>query len=155
MRFRNLRIAFSVTCLIACVLLIALWVRSYWWVDAVAVPISSSDNLGCWSVEGTVAAYHATHNPGFFKGRWIILRHHIVNRRVLDERPQVRSGYHGPIGFGVMQSRIPYAPHWFLVFMVGMLAAAPWIRWRFSLRTLLIATTLIALVLGAIGYAAR
>ena len=27
---RYLRIAFSATCLIACVLLIALWVRSYW-----------------------------------------------------------------------------------------------------------------------------
>ena len=35
MRFRKLRIAFSATCLIACVLLIVLWVRSYWWVDAV------------------------------------------------------------------------------------------------------------------------
>jgi hypothetical protein len=30
MRFRKLRIAFSATCLIACVLLIVLWVRSYW-----------------------------------------------------------------------------------------------------------------------------
>ena len=29
-RFRKLRIAFSATCLIACVLLIVLWVRSYW-----------------------------------------------------------------------------------------------------------------------------
>ena len=27
---RYLRIAFSATCLIACVLLIVLWVRSYW-----------------------------------------------------------------------------------------------------------------------------
>src|SRR6476469_9127373 len=36
MRFRKLRIAFSVTCLIACVLLIALWVRSYWWDDLVS-----------------------------------------------------------------------------------------------------------------------
>ena len=30
MRFRKLRIAWSVICSIACVLLIALWVRSYW-----------------------------------------------------------------------------------------------------------------------------
>ena len=29
MRFRKLRIAFSATCVIACVLLIVLWVRSY------------------------------------------------------------------------------------------------------------------------------
>jgi hypothetical protein len=32
-RFRKLRIAFSAVCGIACVLLIALWVRSYMWRD--------------------------------------------------------------------------------------------------------------------------
>ncbi len=31
-----LRIAFSATCLIACVLLIVLWVRSYWWMGAMS-----------------------------------------------------------------------------------------------------------------------
>ena len=35
MKFRKLRIAFSATCLIACVLLIVLWVRSYWKVDSI------------------------------------------------------------------------------------------------------------------------
>jgi hypothetical protein len=42
MKFRKLRIAFSVTCLIACVLLIVLWVRSYWW----------SDDLEQWRADG-------------------------------------------------------------------------------------------------------
>src|SRR6266550_2296875 len=36
MRYRKLRIAFSATCLIACVLLIVLWVRSYWWNDGIS-----------------------------------------------------------------------------------------------------------------------
>ena len=31
--FRYLRIAFSITCFIACVLLISLWVRSYSWAE--------------------------------------------------------------------------------------------------------------------------
>jgi len=35
MRFRKLRIAWSVGCGLACVLLIALWVRSYWLIDTV------------------------------------------------------------------------------------------------------------------------
>src|SRR6476661_7413421 len=35
MKFRKLRIAWSVLCGIACVLLILLWVRSYWWNDSV------------------------------------------------------------------------------------------------------------------------
>jgi hypothetical protein len=37
MRHRQLRIAFSVICLIACVLLIALWVRSYEWMNSLGI----------------------------------------------------------------------------------------------------------------------
>jgi hypothetical protein len=42
------------------------------------------------------------------------------------------------------------APYWFLVPVIWMLAAAPWVRWskRFSMRAMLIATTLVAIVLG-------
>ena len=40
MRFRKLRIAFSATCLIACVLLIVLWVRSYWRSDNTLINMS-------------------------------------------------------------------------------------------------------------------
>ena len=56
MRFRKLRIAFSAMCLIACVLLIALWVRSYWRLEAVAYKhpprlavwlVSSNGELRC------------------------------------------------------------------------------------------------------------
>ena len=41
-------------------------------------------------------------------------------------------------------------PYWFLVPLTCLLAAAPWIRWskRFSLRALLIATTLVAITLA-------
>jgi hypothetical protein len=46
-------------------------------------------------------------------------------------------------------------PFWIVVPVFLTLAAAPWIRWRFSLRTLLIATTLIAALLGVFAYAAR
>jgi hypothetical protein len=43
-------------------------------------------------------------------------------------------------------------PHWFLVAVVGTIGAIPWITnaRRFSLRTLLIATTLVAVGLGLI-----
>jgi hypothetical protein len=39
-------------------------------------------------------------------------------------------------------------PYWFLVGLCAVVAAAPWLRWRFSLRTLLIAITILALALG-------
>jgi hypothetical protein len=48
-------------------------------------------------------------------------------------------------------------PYWFLVIFSIALTSAPWIHWSksFSLRTLLIATTLIAVILRLIIYAAR
>ena len=44
--------------------------------------------------------------------------------------------------------------HWFVIIpiaVLGLISSRPWFRWRFSLRTLLIATTLVAVVLGLIA----
>jgi hypothetical protein len=41
-------------------------------------------------------------------------------------------------------------PYWFLVALSAALAATPWLRPRFSLHTLLIATALVAMLLGVI-----
>jgi hypothetical protein len=48
------------------------------------------------------------------------------------------------------------APHWFLILLCAIVAVTPWtpiVFWsrRFSLRTLLIVTTLVAVVLGLIA----
>jgi hypothetical protein len=42
------------------------------------------------------------------------------------------------------------APYWFLVPLTWLLAVAPWTRWstQFSLRALMIATTLIGIILA-------
>ena len=42
------------------------------------------------------------------------------------------------------------APHWFGIVLSTALAAAPWVSWRLSLRTLLLGTTLVAVLLGLI-----
>jgi hypothetical protein len=39
-------------------------------------------------------------------------------------------------------------PGWWVAFTTTLAAAAPWVQFRFSLRTLLIATTLVAVLLG-------
>jgi hypothetical protein len=59
----------------------------------------------------------------------------------------------------IFGDRTTYAtvPIWMLGAHVLALAAVPWIYWsnRFSLRTLQIVTTLVAVVLGLIVWAAR
>jgi hypothetical protein len=49
---------------------------------------------------------------------------------------------------------VVFIPYWFLAILSIALTVAPWIHWskRFSLRSLLIATTLIAVLLAAASY---
>ena len=48
-----------------------------------------------------------------------------------------------------------YTAHWFLAVLAGSLALAPWCPSRFSLRTLLGATTVIAAITGLIVWIDR
>jgi hypothetical protein len=119
MRYRKLRIAWSVGCGIACVLLIVLWVRSYGDTDPIefiGVPI--------WSLKGTLIAYDPVPKPMILGQNEIVLGNEWIELAIWQPMA-------GAIAF----------------------ALVPWLRWRFSLRTLLIATTLIAIVLGVIAYA--
>jgi hypothetical protein len=52
MSFRKLRIVWSVFCGVACLLLIVLWVLSYWWLGSVEIRVSSTDELRLISVQG-------------------------------------------------------------------------------------------------------
>ncbi len=150
---RYLRIAFSATCLIACVLLIALWIRSYAWVDSVSKRVSATTWITGWSLEGEIL-WMLESNPNDSRpAGWNIDKMRIEEwNDVMDENP-----YYQPHPFGSpVLRRIAFdsIPYWFSTLIVATLAALPWIRWRFSLRTLLIATTLFAVALGLIVYLA-
>jgi hypothetical protein len=149
MRFRKLRIAWSVFWGVACVLLIALWVRSYWWRDLWQTYIPPKAILLLSSEEGQAVAHLEISDsaPGDYG----------LGLSSYDE-PAYRAGWHGR-EFEFRWYRYPngvevFMPHWFIVTLAAALGTIPWIR-RFSLRTLLIATTLIAVVLGLAVYAAR
>ena len=45
MKYRKLRIAWSVAWGLLAVLLFVLWVRSYWWSEYVAVPVTSTQSF--------------------------------------------------------------------------------------------------------------
>ena len=135
MRFRYLRIAFSVACAVACVLLIALWVRSY-------RQVHTLDNLHRYRIDV---------NHG---------------KLILSERVQRSIGQFPPslpvsaalarylITLPSKSVVVASISLWIPALIGSLLAAAPWIsqlRWHFTLRTLLIATTLVAAALGVIA----
>jgi hypothetical protein len=132
MRFRKLRIAWSVACGIACVLPIALWVRSY---SGSSKPLTE------------VGSYTLRVTQGMLRAESTCVVHH-------PDRID-RLGIHN--AYWTHSNWTSQKPLWCILPFLVMTAWAPWIRWsnHFSLRTLLITTTLIAVGLGLAVYAAR
>jgi hypothetical protein len=147
MRFRKLRIAWSATCGIACVLLIVLWVRSYQNVEELNRTSESAICTYILSDSGTVSFGRQYIEP--------------FESFLPPEAHGWRYAEYGPnLGRHVKRFTFEWsapevmirAPAWFLALFPATLATLPWIKWRFTLRTLLVATTLVAVVLGLIVY---
>jgi hypothetical protein len=147
MRFRKLRIAWSVFWGLACVLLIVLWVRSYWWDDYEHGPlIGRQVDIQSYQGRMTLAVFDPPDTEWEFK----VCK--LYDTSVPPSTPvwffeRLRSIRYWGIGF----------THWFPTFVLAIIAALPWIRWskRFSLRTLLIAPTLLAAALGLMARSIR
>lgn len=140
---RYLRIAFSVACGIACVLLVVLWVRSYWQQVGLGAH-TNSRFIQALSRQGRLIVSVGT-EPGFGAFGWGYgtnpIEHHIDNT------------IYGGNSFRIVtftNANGILIPHWFALIVLSTLTALPWLSYRFSLRTLLITTTLIAVILGLI-----
>jgi hypothetical protein len=153
MRFRELRIAWSLMCGVVAVLLIAMCVRSYWTSDLVKGHAAGAPSLFLISLRGSIfidiQGWDQV-NPVRPKWRWFPSYKIALN------------GLNGnALGFRfIHRTSGPeiLLPYWFLVLIPMCFAVFPWVAqlsWRFSLRTLLTITTLIALVLTLVFYLAK
>jgi hypothetical protein len=128
------RAAISAFCMLVTILLIGLWTRSYKWMD----------------ITDRSSAYNVCSMKGkLFIGETFML----TGNDTLNPIASVPASYLGictlspkkfelvPLTGGVV------FPYWLAVIIVAPLAAVPWLRWRFSIRTMLIATALIAILL--------
>jgi hypothetical protein len=149
---KYLRIAVTALSLTACVLLIALWGRSYWHWDNWQGRISSDESLHVQSFGGQIAVFKLPHAMPWKVGSiqppdW---------RKAIRKRPIFGSTWRSR---GSVQHHdgelIGHIRHWHLAIPLSAFIVLPWLPWRFSLRTLLIATTLVAVGLGVIIYLAR
>lgn len=147
-RIRGLRVAWSVWWGILCVLLVVLWVRSYWHPDSVTSVDSNLvlSRLGsnCGVFFFGAADYKTTPKipPPETTGGWEYQAYDPPNAS--QQAWMLRS---------TTDHWVVSVPAWFATLIIMGLAIAPWLR--FSLRTLLIATTVIAVVLGLIVYASQ
>jgi hypothetical protein len=148
---RLLRIAFSAVCGIVCLLLIGLWVRSSNYIDRVTWHYSKPRAIQITTTPGRILSYKFVDQP-------ILVPGNMGRKGSVKWEEPLKSMRHfnaGPMlwSFGSVSGKDfagVYVPFWVLVVLATVLAIAPWLKWfrRFSLRTLLLATTLVAVVLG-------
>jgi hypothetical protein len=137
---RLLRFAFSTLYGIVCLLLIVLWVRSYWTLDFVRVRPAGARQIYVLSGRGVIAfginndPYSPWWEYSSHAGEWIAPSPAIPSHGF--------SFFRFPLGF------FASAPCWSFLLLISAIGALPWVKFGFSLRTLLIATTIVAVVLG-------
>jgi hypothetical protein len=163
MRFRKLRIAWSVAWGIVAVLLIALWVRSYWWCDTVGlnllptrlVTLDSDEgrlNFEAFDSDVPISATPLDSVPNELERRW---RKAVAAVDAAEGHPQIDRFMYCRIHRYPLVVKA-YGPHWVVLLTTVTVSILPWLRFkRFSLRTLLIATTLVAVGLGLMAWAAH
>ena len=145
--YRGLRITASAVCLIVCGLLIALWVRSQW--QPMVYVINTDTRVIC-----VLSLRHEllteTFNVNFPSRQKREIAKKLIEREAATLRKfggSLKTSGTNAWGFRWNKWN-SVIPHWFPVILTVSLAAVPWIRWSFGLRTMLIATTLIAVVLA-------
>lgn len=173
---RFLRIAFTAICGFACVLLVCLWVRSYWRFEQLIHRTSASDYFAVTTHRGQLAVGYSNESmlAKVFPRDWIGHGFPETDRSLTKGSPFAvfptstkifgkpdpivqLPRFHSPFvmprsGSSSAELVVPY---WLLVFFASAIAVSPWLRWRFSLRSLLIVTTLIAALLGLSAWASR
>ena len=159
---RLLNIA-SVVCLVACVALMGMWVRSYYRYSELRGRLTGTDVFVIGVPSGrirclTVLELKSTQSgiPTPYIWPWAVGNQPTI---VFDKSP-VGRGYLASLGFDLdrnAQFSTVIFPLWFVTLVIGSLAMLLRIRWspRFTLRSLFIATTFLAVVLGMIAWLDR
>ena len=133
-------------------MLIALWVRSYYILDEFSEPISRARSFGLTSIEGQFSCSLEKVIVPIQSIDWGLESHDSTSGYAQAQFDEASNWMFAGDQIDYWTIRLP---HWFLVLTCIVITAIPWLRWHFSLRTLLIATTLVAVVVGAIVYATR
>jgi len=144
---RYLRIAFSAVCGFICLLLIALWVRSLSTSDFI-IGVAPDSPTSQFVLESRYGHLGISRVPEGLLPSLSMNWSYSGNPNPPGERR--------PFPWRTRYARMGFAdafvtPAWTVVLLLAAIASAPWFRWRFILRTLLIAMTLIAMGVGILA----
>lgn len=155
---RRLRIAVSILCLATCVLMIALWARSHYREDCLCWGLTPKSGFMVFSLRGMLLVNRINDFGGGERkvqlSKWFVdsyppgnafwLPYHVADAATLGFL--FRSYPNGSFFVAV--------PYWFMLIMSSCIAAMLHFK-RFSLRTILIAMTLVAIFLGILAISTK
>ena len=151
---RLLNIA-SVVCLVVCVALMGMWLDSLYTWSLIGGQVTSKRAVDLQSLRGHLTCVVYNQEPDFSgddkSDDWQLKRLPVPNFKF--PLATMSRGFLTPLGFQGAIAATGYSfviPYWFLVLASGSLAMLLRLRWpwRFTLRSLFIATTFLAVVLG-------
>jgi hypothetical protein len=128
---RWLRITWTAFWGIVVVLLIAMWIRSCWTVDAFRIPLVGSYSCDFGSACGRVCLGFGPFSNGQFE--WIAQEVETCRKMMSEDYQEYYNGIWGRFKY-VEKDSIVTIPNWFLICMALALLAVPWTKWsnRFS-----------------------
>ena len=162
MRFRSLRIAWSIAWGSLAILLVVLWSRSQNWLDFVSGPAPGNRTVAVGTMPGTIAfaEIDSSWNPHVFnRWEWRSETMEVLQDLRRDSQASGASVDHFTSEdfhkvWSIGQGNIKTIPILWTIALSIALAPISLIPWssRFTLRTLLVATTLVAAMLRLIVY---
>jgi hypothetical protein len=160
---RLLNIA-SIVSLVACVALMGMWVRSYYAYDMLTGHFGDTEGIQISSRSGKVVSYLGAPNNGDLTASviypWSVESYGIGELRAAA-LPSSPRGRLDRFGFAEGTTSLGFAlliiPFWFVALLGGTLAMLFQLRWplRFTLRSMFVFTTFLAIVLGMIAWLDR
>ncbi len=151
---RLLRIAMTAMSLTASLLFVALWVRSHSALDSLQARVFGDRLVHFQSVRGHLVVFMLPEDPWRFSPSAFsnVSFAHVGGLGGTNPLTTAIAGDESYTRSIFRNKRICLLPWYVPVLLAAAVAFGPWISWckRFSLRILLIATTLLAVALGAV-----
>jgi hypothetical protein len=144
MKYRKLRIAWSVLCGVVVVSMVALWIRSYSWNDHLDIRTGAPSGPQRSNVV-------LLSNWGFLQA---LFNQTIDINNGIEYRNQP-AWARTDVGFEWRHDGAIKVPDSFVVVMAAIAGVTPWLNRRFTVRTLLIAMTCIAVAIVLVAYTIR
>ena len=145
-----LRSGWVVLCFVPTLLIIAMWLRSYWRSDLVRTRIATKPV----EIISTPGRVKITRSEGV-AGQFDLLATYSTDQSVAQALRSHVERFDNFCGLGLVRGRNPAVllPYWLFVLIVGVISISfARIRWsnRFSMRAIMVTTTVAAIALGVL-----